>query len=182
MILSYKAKISVIYKIGAVGRKFNSFQNIRLDMFKIQRKNIEVKDMNKPISNIKRQLRILTAKTAIKTMGIWNGFAMAAAGVTTGVTGYSSDLESASGLKDMITNALNLVFAVVAFGGVINIISGAIAISKGLQDDGGGQDAAAVSKGKGRLIGGAIAVAPVALIAVITKGKPADIVTRYITG
>lgn len=126
--------------------------------------------MNKMIKDVKKKFDVIAAKTALKSMAIWTGFAMAAAGVT----GYSEvDIVTAA------TKTLNVVFGLVAAGGVINIVTGFAAIAKGSQDDGGGQDAAAMSKGRGKVFAGVLMVAPVGLISIITGGSPADIVTNY---
>ena len=75
---------------------------------------------------------------------------------------------SAVNLGSMVTNAVNLVFGVVVFGGVINIVRGVSLVAKGLQDDGGGQDAAAISRGRGMIISGIIMVAPEPIFLAIT--------------
>ena len=127
--------------------------------------------MNKMIKNVKRKFDIVAAKTTLKTLAIFDSCAAAVAGAT----GYSEvDIKSA------ITKSLNIVFAVVAFGGIVNIVTGVAALAKGAQDDGCGQDAAAMSKGRGKLIAGVIMVAPVGIITLITGGSPADIVTSYL--
>ena len=82
-------------------------------------------------------------------------------------------------IATMVNNAVNLVFGLVAFGGIVNIVRGAATVAKGLQDDGGGQDAAAISKGRGQLLAGAVMVAPTALITLITQQSPGALISTY---
>ncbi|MCR5094125.1 MAG: hypothetical protein K6B72_09140 [Lachnospiraceae bacterium] len=82
-------------------------------------------------------------------------------------------------IADMVNNAVNLVFGMVAFGGIVNIVRGAATVAKGLQDDGGGQDAAAISKGRGQLLAGAVMVSPTALITLITQSSPGALIANY---
>jgi len=82
-------------------------------------------------------------------------------------------------ISTMVNNAVNLVFGMVAFGGIVNIVRGAATVAKGLQDDGGGQDAAAISKGRGQLLAGAVMVSPTALITLITQQSPGTLISNY---
>lgn len=82
-------------------------------------------------------------------------------------------------IATMVNNAVNLVFGLVAFGGIVNIVRGAATVAKGLQDDGGGQDASAISKGRGQLLAGAVMVAPTALITLITQQSPGALISAY---
>ena len=82
-------------------------------------------------------------------------------------------------IATMVNNAVNLVFGMVAFGGIVNIVRGSATVAKGLQDDGGGQDASAISKGRGQLLAGAIMVAPTALITLITQQSPGTLISNY---
>ncbi|SEM00126.1 hypothetical protein SAMN04487770_12313 [Butyrivibrio sp. ob235] len=82
-------------------------------------------------------------------------------------------------IKTVITNALNLVFGVLVFGGVIGAITGIRGIAKGVQDDGSGPDSQAVSKGKGQLIAGIIMMAPVPVFKVLTGQTPSTFVGSF---
>ncbi len=82
-------------------------------------------------------------------------------------------------ISNMVNNAVNLVFGMVAFGGIVNIVRGAATVAKGLQDDGGGQDASAISKGRGQLLAGAVMVSPTALITLITQQSPGTLISNY---
>ncbi len=82
-------------------------------------------------------------------------------------------------IATMVNNAVNLVFGMVAFGGIVNIVRGSATVAKGLQDDGGGQDASAISKGRGQLLAGAVMVAPTALITLITQQAPGTLISNY---
>ena len=82
-------------------------------------------------------------------------------------------------IATMVNNAVNLVFGLVAFGGIVNIVRGAATVAKGLQDDGGGQDASAISKGRGQLLAGAVMVAPTALVTLITQQTPGALISAY---
>ncbi len=82
-------------------------------------------------------------------------------------------------IKTVITNALNLVFGVLVFGGVIGAITGIRGIAKGIQDDGSGPDSQAVSKGRGQLIAGIIMMAPVPVFKILTGQTPAAFVGSF---
>ncbi len=82
-------------------------------------------------------------------------------------------------IKTVITNALNLVFGVLVFGGVIGAITGIRGIAKGIQDDGSGPDSQAVSKGRGQLIAGIIMMAPVPVFKVLTGQTPSAFVGSF---
>ena len=82
-------------------------------------------------------------------------------------------------ISTMVNNAVNLVFGMVAFGGIVNIVRGAATVARGLQDDGGGQDAGAITKGRGQLLAGAVMVAPTALITLITQQTPGALIANY---
>ena len=82
-------------------------------------------------------------------------------------------------LATMVSNAVNLIFGVVVFGGVINIVRGVSLIAKGLQDDGGGQDAAAITRGRGMVISGIIMVAPEAIFLAITGQSAGAFVASF---
>ncbi len=82
-------------------------------------------------------------------------------------------------ISSMVNNAVNLVFGMVAFGGIVNIVRGAATVARGLQDDGGGQDAGAITKGRGQLLAGAVMVAPTALITLITQQTPGALIATY---
>ncbi len=84
-------------------------------------------------------------------------------------------------ISTMVNNAVNLVFGMVAFGGIVNIVRGAATVARGLQDDGGGQDAGAITKGRGQLLAGAVMVAPTALITLITQQTPGALIANYFT-
>ena len=99
--------------------------------------------------------------------------AVAAAAPFTAFSGTQIDI------KATVTNAVNVVFGVVVFGGVINIVRGISMIAKGLQDDGGGQDAAAISKGRGMLIAGIIMVAPEPIFLAITGQSAGAFVASF---
>lgn len=86
---------------------------------------------------------------------------------------------AANDIKTMIEKSLNVVFGVLVFGGVINIVLGVRGIAKGVQDDGGGQDAQAVAKGRGQLIAGIIMVLPVPIITLITGASPSALVSSF---
>ncbi len=71
-------------------------------------------------------------------------------------------------ISTMVNNAVNLVFGLVAFGGIVNIVRGSATVARGLQDDGGGQDASAIifNAGQGERI-------------MINDMKPDGLVTAY---
>ncbi len=104
-----------------------------------------------------------------------------AAGVAGAATGYLPGFAAGTTLQigTMVEAAVNIVMGVVVFGGVINVIRGVSMIAKGLQDDGGGQDAAAISKGRGMLIAGVIMIAPMALFKVISGQWPGEFVKSF---
>ena len=115
--------------------------------------------------------KILNKKTAM--------FVMAVSALLLAITGFCPG--STSDIGGMVEIAINVVMGVVAFGGVINIIRGIATVAKGLQDDGGGQDAAAISKGRGQLIAGIIMVAPVAIFTIIAGQAPGAYVKSFFT-
>lgn len=116
--------------------------------------------------------KILNKKTAMVVMLV--------SALLLAITGFCGP-GSTSDIGGMVEVAINVVMGVVAFGGVINIIRGIATVAKGLQDDGGGQDAAAISKGRGQLIAGIIMVAPVAIFTIIAGQAPGAYVKSFFT-
>ncbi len=119
------------------------------------------------------------AKAGEKVTAVWKkavlllSMALTVAVSSTGFAGTQIDI------KSTVSNAVNVVFGVVVFGGVINIVRGISMIAKGLQDDGGGQDAAAISKGRGMLIAGIIMVAPEPIFLAITGQSAGAFVASF---
>ncbi|MBP3279638.1 MAG: hypothetical protein J6M44_11845, partial [Butyrivibrio sp.] len=68
-------------------------------------------------------------------------------------------------IKNALTQLLNMVYAFVGVGGIINVLLGARNLGAGLNDDGGGQDQQKISKGKGQLMSGLIGVGAVSVLA-----------------
>lgn len=105
----------------------------------------------------------------------------AAAFVTTAYLGVSPAYAAGTELdiKTVLGNALNLVFGVMVFGGIVGAVTGIRSIAKGIQDDGSGPDSQVVSKGRGQLIAGIIMMAPVPIFKVITGQTPATFLSSF---
>ena len=67
-------------------------------------------------------------------------------------------------IKSSLVKILNIMFAFVAIMGAINVLLGIRNLAGGMQDDGGGQDAQKISKGKGQIVSGLIMVAAVSVL------------------
>ncbi len=79
----------------------------------------------------------------------------------------------------VVKKAVDLVLGLVVFGGAINVVLGIRTIAKGVQDDGGGQDAQAVSKGRGQLIAGIIMMAPNTVFKILTTQSIGDYIGGF---
>lgn len=134
-----------------------------------------MKAITKCAAKAKEKITKLLDKISALGVAAAAGVAGLAAAYLPGFAAPTTD----AGITTVVKNALNVVMGVVVFGGAINIIRGISMIAKGLQDDGGGQDAAAISKGRGMLIAGIIMIAPITLFQLITQKTIGDYVAQF---